>query len=382
VIELLERIGYWPCYCVWELTLACNLQCRHCGSYAGARREDELSLDQCYRVADALAELRCERLTLSGGEPTLHPDWHRIGRRLTDRGVGTNIISNGYLWTDAHLEQAHEAGLTNLGFSLDGFEPAHDAVRRKGSYARALDAIDRSVAAGWRVAVVTHINRLNADALGSFGLFLREHGVVHWQLQLGLPSGHLAANRELVIDPEQLLSIVPLVAELREHGGTAFEVVGSHNVGYFGNCERVLRRTAGTPIDVWIGCRAGCHVIGIESNGNVKGCLSLPSAMHGVDRFVEGSLRDTPLAQIWRDPEKFKRNRQFDERLLGGFCAVCRYRDICRGGCAWATYSYATDRYDNPYCFYRQAVRLGRLDLLEGDEPSAQEREVASRIER
>ncbi|MBW2456553.1 MAG: radical SAM protein [Deltaproteobacteria bacterium] len=382
MLELLERIGYWPCYCVWELTLACNLKCLHCGSYAGAKRESELTLEEAYRVADALAELRCERVTLSGGEPTLRPDWHLIGRRLTDRGVGVNIISNGYHWDDEQFARAHHAGLTNLGISLDGLEPAHDRVRREGAFARTTSTIDRAVAEGWRVAVVSHINTLNMHSLPEFAQLLRDRGVVHWQLQLGLPSGHLTANRELVIDPEELLWIVPLIAELQEQGGAELEVVGSHNIGYYGKWERALRQADDTPIDVWIGCRAGIHVIGIESNGNVKGCLSLPSAMHGEDRFVEGNARERPLQEIWRDPETFGRNRSFDAGLLASFCGVCRYRDICRGGCSWAAYSYATDRYDNPYCFYRQAVRLGRLDLLDDEELSADELEVARRIER
>ena len=141
MLELLERIGYWPCYCVWELTLACNLKCLHCGSYAGAKRDSELTLEEAYRVADELAELRCERVTLSGGEPTLRPDWHLIGRRLTDRGVGVNIISNGYHWDDEQFARARHAGLTNLGISLDGLEPAHDQVRREGAFARTMSTI-------------------------------------------------------------------------------------------------------------------------------------------------------------------------------------------------------------------------------------------------
>lgn len=382
MIELLERIGYWPCFCVWELTLACNLRCLHCGSYAGAARDSELSLEECLRVADSLAALRCEHVTLSGGEPTLRADWHHIGRRLTDRGVGVNIISNGYHWGDEEFARARHAGLTNLGFSLDGPQAAHDRVRREGSYERVIRSIDRAVSEGWRVAVVTHINRLNYHDLGEFAELLRAHGVVHWQLQLGMPSGHLLENREIVVDPEELLWIVPFIAELREQGGHEFEVVGSHNIGYYGKWESTLRRLGGTPIDVWVGCRAGIHILGIESNGNVKGCLSLPSSRHGEDRFVEGSVRERSLEEMWKSPTAFGRNRAFDERLLASFCAVCRYRDICRGGCSWAAYSYDHDHYDNPYCFYRQAVRLGRLDLLDGDTPSAAELEVAARIER
>jgi len=76
VIEILQRVGFFPRACVWELTLACNLRCKHCGSIAGSKRPDELSLDECMRVAGELVELGCRRITLSGGEPTMYPGWH------------------------------------------------------------------------------------------------------------------------------------------------------------------------------------------------------------------------------------------------------------------------------------------------------------------
>ena len=138
------------------------------------------------------------------------------------------------------------------------------------------------------------------------------------------------------------------------------------DIGYYGRCEQDLRdRDAVVPF--WIGCRAGCQVIGIESNGNVKGCLSLPSAMHGEDRFVEGSLREQSLAEIWNRPGAFAYNREFTEERLAGFCAVCRYRLFCRGGCAWAAFGNTGDRFDNTSCFYHQAVAAGRRDLLTED---------------
>ena len=114
-------------------------------------------------------------------------------------------------------------------------------------------------------------------------------------------------------------------------------------------------------------------MIGIESNGNVKGCLSLPSARHGKDVFLEGNLREHSLQEIWTRPGAFAYNRDFKLEQLAGFCAVCRYRDICRGGCSWTAYSHTQSRFNNPYCFYRQAVLHKRLELLGEDEPSAEE---------
>jgi len=371
MIELLERLGYVPRFCVWELTLACNLRCLHCGSYAGDRRPDELSYEECLSVADQLAALGCEKVTLGGGEPTMHPQWDELGKRLVDRGVRVNIISNGWHWTPQHVEKARAAGLTNVAFSLDGFEEAHDKVRREGSYRRVVDAIDLSVAAGMPTSAITHINTFNYRGLRELRAFLAEHKVSSWQLQPGNPSGTMCEHHELVIKPEDLLWLVPLIAEMCTESDKPI-ICAADNVGYYGKHEKALR-DRGARIDFWIGCRAGCQVIGIESNGNIKGCLSLPSARHGRDLFLEGNLRDRSLAEIWTAPEAFAYNRKFRVEQLAGFCAVCRYRDICRGGCSWTAYSHTSSRFDNPYCFYRQAILHKRLDLLGDDQPSEAE---------
>lgn len=372
MLDLIKRLGFYPRFCVWELTLACNLRCRHCGSFAGAQRDRELDARECDKVADDLAAMKCEKLTLGGGEPTLHPRWHEIGRRLSDQGVKVNIISNGWNWTREHVEKARQAGLKNVAFSLDGFEEAHDFVRRVESYRRVVEAIDVSISMGMPVSVVTHINTMNYKDLRQLRRFLGEHGVASWQLQLGIPSGSMCENQQLVIQPEDLLWLIPEIAEMRTEPETRPSIFPADNVGYFGRYEKALR-DRGAQISFWIGCRAGCQVVGIESDGHVKGCLSLPSSKHGKDLFTEGSLREQDLASLWHRPDAFAFNRNFSLDRLGGFCAVCRYRDICRGGCAWTAYSHTENRFDNPYCFYRQALLHRRFDLLADEQPTEEE---------
>jgi len=373
MIEILQRLGFYPRFCVWELTLACNLRCRHCGSFAGEARRDELGLEECLELAGQLAAMGCEKVTLGGGEPTLFPHWHEVGRELVQRGVRVNLISNAWRWGAEQIERVRQAGLANVAFSLDGLEQAHDAVRRQGSFARVVAAIDQSVDAGVLTSVITHINRLNCHELGELRVFLAGHGVSSWQLQTGNPTGEMSRNQQIVLEPQELLWLVPQIAGMRQDADAAPYVLAADNIGYFGRHESALRsEMSGIPF--WIGCRAGCQVIGIESNGNVKGCLSLPSSRHGDDQFVEGNLRRSSLKEIWNRPDAFAYNRQFSEELLGGFCAVCRYRDICRGGCSWTAYSRSGQRHDNPFCFYRQAVEARRFDLLaDDDEPSPEE---------
>jgi radical SAM protein with 4Fe4S-binding SPASM domain len=369
VIKVLEQVGFFPHTCVWELTLACNLRCKHCGSSAGRQRSAELSLDECLRVAGELVAMGCQHITLIGGEPTLYPGWHEVGRRLVELGALVNMISNGLTWSPGHVEQAKAAGFCAVSFSVDGFEEEHDAFRSRGSFERVVRAIDTTVAAGMGVGVNTTINRLNRHQLPELRKYLMDHGVFGWQVQLATPSGNMGEHRDLLLPPEDLLWLVPQIAELCRIPCPEFEIYVGHNIGYFGNPEPALR-AADVTLPFWLGCRAGCQLIGIESGGDVKGCLSLPSSVHGEHRFVEGNLKEKSLREIWTHPRAFAYNRLFKEEQLLGFCRVCRFRDICRGGCAWGIYAQGGN--GNEDCFYYQAVKRKRFDLL-AEEPTAEE---------
>lgn len=364
MLDILKQIGFSPRACVWELTLACNLRCKHCGSFAGSRREHELGLDESLRVADELAALGCRRVTLSGGEPTLNPDWDRIGKRLCDHGMKVNLISNGWHWDASHVARARAAGLCGAAFSLDGFEREHDQFRQKGSFARVVAAIEACVAGGLPVAINTTVNRLNQRCLRELRDFVRDKGAFSMQIQLATPSGNMDSHRDLVVEPGDLVWLVPEIAALCRQSTRAFFTVGADDIGYYGLPEQGLRDDGGE-LPFWIGCRAGCQVVGIESGGNVKGCLSLPSAMHGETRFVEGNVRESPLAEIWGGPDAFAYNRKHTRESLTGFCKACRYGDFCRGGCTWTVHCHRLRGGEgNPFCFYYQAVRQHRFDLL------------------
>jgi radical SAM protein with 4Fe4S-binding SPASM domain len=372
MLDILKQVGFHPRACVWELTLACNLRCKHCGSFAGNRREREMDLEESLRVADELAALGCRRVTLSGGEPTLNPDWDRIGKRLADHCIKVNLISNGWHWNETHVARAKAAGFCGAAFSLDGFEREHDEFRQPGSFARVVSAIEACVAGGLPVAVNTTVNRLNQRSLRELRDFIRDKGAFSMQIQLATPSGNMDSHRDLVVDPADLVWLVPDIAALCRQNTNKFFAVGADDIGYYGMPEQGLRDTGGE-LPFWIGCRAGCQVVGIESSGNVKGCLSLPSSMHGERRFVEGNLREKSLAEIWQADDAFAYNRQYSEASLTGFCRVCRYRDFCRGGCTWTVYCNTLQGGEgNPFCFYFQAVRQRRFDLLTED-PTAPE---------
>jgi radical SAM protein with 4Fe4S-binding SPASM domain len=76
--------------------------------------------------------------------------------------------------------------------------------------------------------------------------------------------------------------------------------------------------------------------------------------MNSEDRFIEGNVRQHPLAEIWNRPGAFAYNREFSVDMLGGFCRTCEYAEVCRGGCTWTTFAEHGPVRDNPYCYWRQ----------------------------
>ena len=79
----------------WELTLACNLRCSHCGSSAGLPRANELTTREALKICDQFPALVVQEVDFTGGEPLLRADWPDIAQRLKDLDISTNIVTNG-----------------------------------------------------------------------------------------------------------------------------------------------------------------------------------------------------------------------------------------------------------------------------------------------
>jgi radical SAM protein with 4Fe4S-binding SPASM domain len=345
--EILDALRLRPKSCVWELTPRCNLRCLHCASDLGEgrMRGEALSRDEALRLCHDLKELECENVVLSGGEALLSDDWERIARELAGLAINVSMISNGLLIDQAMAARIRDAGLCRVALSLDGLEATHNTIRRHPqSFARMWRAFDALKAERLQVNVVTHVNRMNVGELSDLEDLMIRKGVDVWRLQLGSPVGRMARHRELLLTPDQLPPIADFIVGAQRRGGVAISV--GDNIGYFSRHEAELRRPS--TFGFWCGCSAGCLTIGIESNGNVKGCLSLQS-----DRFIEGNVRQESLATIWRKPGNFAYTRGFRIEDLHGACAECEFGEICRGGCAFMAFGATGSPHDNPYCLYR-----------------------------
>jgi radical SAM protein with 4Fe4S-binding SPASM domain len=344
-----------PVHAVWELTLACDLKCCHCGSRAGHKRRGELSTLEAFRLVDQLAELGVREVTLIGGEAYLRKDWKQIISAVVKSGMMCSLQTGGRNMTEARIGEAVAAGLGAAGVSIDGLRELHDRLRGvQGSFEAALAALSRFQAHGVATNVTTQITREAIPQLRELCEVLLAAKVKNWQVQLTVAMGRAADNEHLLVQPYQMLELMPLLADLYQRcTQSGLLLQPGNNVGYFGPYEGLLRGSGNEAVH-YQGCFAGRNVIGIEADGTIKGCPSLAT-----DAFGGGNVRNEPLKIIWQDTPQMSFARRLTRDDLWGLCAVCYYADVCKGGCTWTSHSLLGRAGNNPYCHHR-ALELAK----------------------
>ncbi len=105
----------------------CNLACGYCNEYD--HNSTPVPLDVMKRRLDKLADLGTSIVTISGGEPMMHPELDDIIHHIRSRGMIAGLISNGYYFTPERIKRLNKAGLEYLQISIDNVDP--DEVSRK-----------------------------------------------------------------------------------------------------------------------------------------------------------------------------------------------------------------------------------------------------------
>jgi MoaA/NifB/PqqE/SkfB family radical SAM enzyme len=105
----------------------CNLACTYCNEYD--KTSEPVAIDVMLKRIDKLAEFGTSVITISGGEPMMHPQIYEIIARIRHHGMIAGLISNGYYFQPEKIKKLNEAGLDYLQISIDNVNP--DDVSKK-----------------------------------------------------------------------------------------------------------------------------------------------------------------------------------------------------------------------------------------------------------
>ena len=324
---------------VIEVTNACNLRCPHCASTSGKPRANEMGLTEIRALLETIASLGGEEITIIGGEAFIRPDWYEICAAVRELGMRLILISNGMLIRDeVTFARLGKLSPHLIGISIDGATP-ETYLHHRGvdGFHHIMALLERLVAEGHsNVNAITTFTKANLKEFDAFADLFADTGIT-WQVQIANKGGERFDN---ALFPSRS-DYAWLVSQMRRvwlESRDRVRLQWMDDFGYFplDPALRFLHQT-------WHGCMAGLELIGVRSNGDVLGCLSLG------DEFVEANLRDEPLESIWTSGRFFSQFRHKEEHLVGE-CARCPFASKCKAGCTSIAWS-ATGRIGvNPYC--------------------------------
>ena len=303
-----------PVNVTWEVTYACNLRCIHCLSSSGSKVNGELTTEECRQVIDSLAAMKAFQLNIGGGEPFMRPDFLELMDYAHQKGMVTCISTNGTL-IDKTIAHRLDNKLVYVQVSLDGATAAsNDAIRGRGSFEKALQALQCLVQRGIEVSINTVLTRRSFPELDRLVELAASLGA-KLRISRFRPSGrgkHSWAH--LNVDREQLMAFSQWLAEnLTVSTGDSFFSVSTEE-----------RRSLGLNM-----CGAGKLTCCLSPTGRVYPCAFLQE-----DEFRTGKLPVDSFAKIWRDSPVFHSFRQLEIKS----CENCYRFHLCHGGCPAIAY--------------------------------------------
>jgi len=345
-----------PFLIVWNFTNMCNLRCKHCYQRADKPLPDELTLKEKIMVVDQLDKAGVAAIALSGGEPTMHPDFLRIVNEIASRGMYAAVATNGWFFADKErLIKAKKAGLRYVEVSLDSVDPKkHDWFRGvPGAWERAVKALKNAVELGMSHAMAVTVTKANLHEVEDMLDLAESLGVQRVVFFNFVPVGRGKDNIWLDLNPlerEELLRTLykemkkrnmQIVSTAPQYGRVSLQLSGGEEVApthfYVGN-DPVVKAVA----EFVGGCGAGRIYAGIQPNGDLIPCVFLPIKV--------GNLRERTFWDLWENAPLFKTLR--DRSKLEGYCGKCPFKNVC-GGCRARAYAYFGDPMaPDPGCIY------------------------------
>ncbi len=289
-----------------ELCAWCNNRCPGCSNVfiPRAKTPEPLSLEGWQSILTAIRPY-AERLKLTGGEPTLHPQFEEVVSFIGELGLSFTVFSNGRWPYPERIIRLLSAipQFKGLLVSLHGATAeAHEAFTMvPGSFDETVENIKRATRAGLIVTISTVLTRHN---------FRQAADIAHFSQSLG--AHHTVFNRYLGIQ-------VPGI-DLPEDGlrEAARNIDSLQNEGIkvkFGNCiPQCFVRSSSR------GCLAGVAYCTIDPWGNVRPCNHAP--------LICGNLLEQPIEAVWRSKEMQQWREMIPEQ-----CQSCTAFSSCHGGC-------------------------------------------------
>jgi len=279
-------------YLELQITSKCNLKCKHCyinppsppfrkGGMGGF---SELSVKQIREVLREFEEMQGLKVLITGGEPLLHSKFKEINEMFPEFFIRKVLFTNGVSLNKTILKNLN---VNEIQISIDGLEKAHDTLRAKGTFKKAMSALRDATDHGFDVSIATMVHPKNLNDFDEMERLFKGMAVREWNVDIPCIKGRLEKNLEFQISPEE--------------GGKYLRY------GYGGGVYTAKP-----------GYACGLHLMAVTADGKVAKCTFYSDS-------PVGSI-DEGLRECWK---------RIIPITLNELACDCEYIESCRGGCRY-----------------------------------------------
>lgn len=302
-----------------ELTSRCNERCLHC--YIPHELKDgNIDPELYYSVLDQLEELGTWHITLSGGEPMLHPQFKEFLQAAKDKDFYVTVLSNLTLLDDEIISIMAEGNKCSVQVSLYSMDAqTHDEITQlPGSFEKTLSAIKLLIENDIPIQVSCPTMKENMHDFGDVLRWAHDHKIrAVTDYSIMAEYNHDTSNLAHRLTPEECGIVIRDVIDWDKNYqeqllSTDFEKKARE---YSENTDAIL-------------CGVGISTCCMVSDGSVYPCA-------GWQDCICGNLNEESLSQIWNDSKKINYLRSLRRRdmqkCIGcdkqAFCAPCMVRN-------------------------------------------------------
>lgn len=300
----------------------CNMRCDHC-FVSATKRGAYMALDLVReRLIPQLAAARVTRITITGGEPFMHPNLIAICQAFHEAGMSVGVCTNGTMVTDEQIRALADVD-AHMNVSLDGFaEESHSEFRHlEGCFAETIDTIRRFAKAGILQGLLCTPNNLAEDEeYRDLVQFAKDQGA-KYVLMNPLGSMGRGASKKA---QQKLRSADEMMREIQQLTAPFEADVEMVNIRFPNDSKPLSPCEAGT-------------IVYVFTDGGVAICPYLVFAAR--TRVSQHPDTDFLVGNVWTDDDvatRLDRYGKFSDRWdLGGnpTCGACSLSDSCGKGC-------------------------------------------------
>jgi len=297
-----------------QITDVCNMNCKYC--YSNIQNKGQtIPFDKLKKILSDAKEIGVSFVSITGGEPTLYPEFNQLVNYLKSNNFIIHCNINGSNLSPDIIDSLKQ--INDLGVSLDSLSKKYALLRGKNLMTTVYKNIKELIKSKIKFKVVVVVSKVNINELDSLIKELFELGVRDIKLNYCLPIGRGKTNKLDVYVPYS--KYIEKYLFLKDKY-SSINILNDTNMFYFryDETKKIFMQD--------ISCSAYVKRISLRSDGKIVGCLFLD------DSFVVGDVfKDSFKDIVAHIPQNFKIKSKLNYK--NSYCNDCEYFDQCGMGC-------------------------------------------------